>query len=268
MDDDEEEECVLKKNAISVAFKKLPKVLEKKFKDDSKYCTLCLFYQYVDPLWDAKEHKEAVKFVTELANKYEVKGRGRCAKEGLNCTLTGPAKGIRKFCKGLRKWNKAFEGTDFKLTDGLSVESKFKRLTIRKVDELVAYGLASQDVTPSLSSFSGSHLEAVEYHEFLKQKDTVVIDVRNAYESAIGHFDPPKGGAELIDPKMRNSRDFAPWLNLPDTKEKLNGKKVMMYCTGGIRCEKATALLNEMTKASEGTFQTQGVYELRGGVER
>ena len=60
---------------------------------------------------------------------------------------------------------------------------------------------------------------------------------------------------------------IAPWLNMPETKKKLNGKKVMMYCTGGIRCERATALLNDMT-AVDPSFKTQGVYELRGGVDR
>jgi len=52
--------------------------------------------------------------------------------------------------------------------------------------------------------------------------------VRNAYESAIGHFQPPPGGAELIDPKMRNSHEFPKWLNMPETKKRLEGKKVMI----------------------------------------
>jgi len=52
---------------------------------------------------------------------------------------------------------------------------------------------------------------------------------------------PPAGGATFLDPMMRNSREFPKWLNAPETKEKLKGKKVMMYCTGGIRCERATA---------------------------
>ena len=62
-----------------------------------------------------------------------------------------------------------------------------------------------------------------------------MIDVRNAYESDIGRIEPPKGGAELIDPQMRNSHEFPKWLNMPETQKKLEGKHVMMYCTGGIR---------------------------------
>jgi len=95
----------------------------------------------------------------------------------------------------------------------------------------------------------------------------VVIDLRNAYESCIGHFDPPKDGATLLDPQLRNSNEFPSWLNSKETQAKLNGKRIMMYCTGGIRCERATALLNELT-ATEPSFKTKGVFELRGGVER
>ena len=67
----------------------------------------------------------------------------------------------------------------------------FRTFTLRKVDELVGYGLGEKAL--SLSRHAGKHLEAVEYHETMKKKD-VIIDVRNAYESAIGHFAPPKDG--------------------------------------------------------------------------
>jgi predicted sulfurtransferase len=101
----------------------------------------------------------------------------------------------------------------------------------------------------------------------LGDKDTVVIDVRNYYETCIGRIEPPKGGATFLDPQMRNSREFPKWLNAPETKEKLKGKKVMMYCTGGIRCERATALLSQMERA-EDDLQTNGIYHVRGGIDR
>ena len=62
---------------------------------------------------------------------------------------------------------------------------------MRKVDELVAY-LLEGEAAPSLKHSAGTHLEADKYHQMLQQPNTVVIDVRNAYESAIGHFQPPK----------------------------------------------------------------------------
>ena len=123
------------------------------------------------------------------------------------------------------------------------------------------------DKAPSLKKFAGEHLEADEYHKAMQDPDTVVIDVRNAYESAIGAFQPPEGGAKLIDPKMRNSIEFPKWLNSKETQKQLTGKKVLMYCTGGIRCERATALLNQMSTVNE-DLKPKGVYHCRGGIER
>ena len=260
-----ENETPLVQNAKPIIKKPIPPVPA----DLKPGCiTLVLFYQYVEPRWNRKQHKHALKCITELARKHKVMGRARLAPEGLNATMTGPAAGVRSFCQGLREFDKVFDNTDFKFTDDMAYEQRFKALSIKKCGELVAYGLEG-DIAPSLVN-GGQHLEATDYHKMLADKKgppTVVIDVRNAYESAIGHFQPPPGGAELLDPKMRNSNDFPYWLNLPETREKLNGKRVMMYCTGGIRCERATALLNEVT-ATDPTFKTQGVYEMRGGIER
>jgi len=230
-------------------------------------CTICLFYQYKEPSWTTKEHKAALNKVQELASAHKITGRGRCAPEGLNCTLTASANDIRAFCYSMRKWDPdTFNQTDFKLEDGISNQNRFRTFTLRKVDELVGYTLDGIRA-PSLNRHSGKHLEAMDYHEQMKQKDTVIIDVRNAYESDIGHFQPPKGGAQLLDPKMRTSGDFPKWLNAPETKEKLKNKTVMMYCTGGIRCERATALLNQITDAEE-DFKTKEVVMVRGGIER
>lgn len=229
-------------------------------------CTICLFYQYKEPAWKTKEHKAALNKVTELATFYKVTGRGRCAPEGLNCTLTASANDIRAFCYALRQWDPDFHATDFKLEDGVPNKNRFRTFTLRKVAELVGYALDGVKA-PSLNRHSGRHVEAPEYHKQMQQKDTVIIDVRNAYESDIGHFNPPEGGAQLLDPKMRTSQDFPKWLNAPETKEKLKNKTVMMYCTGGIRCERATALLNQITDAEQ-DFKTKGVVMVRGGIER
>jgi len=145
--------------------------------------------------------------VQELGREHSVTGRGRCAMEGLNCTLTGSAQGLRSFCQGLRDWNKLFMECDFKFTDGLDAKKKFKALTIRKVDELVAYGLEGS-YAPSLKRNAATNLNADEYHKMMADPDAVIIDVRNVYESAIGHFQPPDSGAELIIPPVRHSFEF------------------------------------------------------------
>mmetsp|Transcript_26043 Transcript_26043/g.44245 ORF Transcript_26043/g.44245 Transcript_26043/m.44245 type:complete len:564 (+) Transcript_26043:25-1716(+) len=233
----------------------------------NKYCTICLFYQYKEPSWTTREHKAALNKVQQLAKQYAITGRGRCAPEGLNCTLTASANDIRAFCYALRAWDPdLFNPTDFKLEDGVDDSKRFRTFTLRKVDELVGYTLDGVRA-PSLNRHAGRHLEAPDYHKQMQQKDTVIIDVRNAYESDIGRFAPPAGGATLLDPKMRTSSDFPKWLNAPETKEQLKDKTVMMYCTGGIRCERATALLNQITDA-EPEFETKGVVMVRGGIER
>merc|ERR1711966_93879 len=101
----------------------------------------------------------------------------------------------------------------------------------------------------------------------MQDPEAVIIDGRNKYESDIGNFQPPENGAKLIDPKMRNSIEFPKWLNSEETQKQLQGKEVLMYCTGGIRCERATALLNQITEATKG-FETKGVTMVRGGIER
>ena len=132
--------------ARSVIHKPLPPLptAQQPDADGNSPVTLLLFYQYIEPAWTPKEHKAAVKFVLKLGRETEVCGRGRCAAEGLNCSLTGSAEGIRAFCEGLRRWKPIFLETDFKLTDGVPHAQRFKALTIRKTDELVAYGLAGE----------------------------------------------------------------------------------------------------------------------------
>jgi len=76
----------------------------------------------------------------------------------------------------------------------------------------------------------------------MKDDNAVMIDVRNYNESVIGRFDPP--GDKVLDPKMRKSTEFPQWVQ--DHYDQLQGKKVLMYCTGGIRCERASAYLTSI----------------------
>ena len=222
------EESILHENAKSVAGNPLPAIPE----EHKNAGTILLFYQYKEPIWTNKQHKQVLKDVIALGQKHNITGRGRVAPEGLNCTLSGRPQDIRNFCSGLRKYDALFQNTDFKLTDGIPISQLFKSLSIRKTKELVAYGLAGDEKAPSLTKFAGKHLEAIDYHKAMEDKNTVIVDGRNAYESNIGNFQPPSGGAELIDPQMRNSIEFPKWLNDERTQKKLNGKKVLMYCTG------------------------------------
>ena len=133
-------EVIITENARPVCHKPLPP-LDPSISPTSTGSIL-LFYQYIEPEWTKSEHKTSLKKVIEIGTKFNIKGRGRVAKEGLNCTLTGNPNDIRSFCYGLREWNDVFNETDFKITDDVPLDKMFKSLSIRKTNELVAYGLA------------------------------------------------------------------------------------------------------------------------------
>ena len=200
--------------------------------------TLLLFYQYVEPPWSDVVYKQVLKEVEPLAHALGVTGRMRIAKEGFNCTLTTTSEdaqsSMRAFCTALRRWKpECFRPTEFKLTHHLPDAQRFGSLKIIPVTELVHYGLDGPKAPP-IQLYSGVHLEPQQYHQQLADPDTVVIDVRNHYEANIGRFDPPAKGNphKFLDPKMRKSTEFPVWLDSEETREKLRGKNVAMYCTG------------------------------------
>jgi predicted sulfurtransferase len=203
-----------------------------KGKDDG--VSLVLFYQYVEPPWTPAQHRAALTWAKETGDRLGLGGRMRIAREGFNCTLTGTYDAARLWCKELRDYcPEFFSSTEFKITDFLPKKQMFSKLHCFSVDELVNYGFTKTNLPPPPLSKVGAHLEPEEYHKKIQEKDTVIIDVRNHYEAAIGHFRPPEGGAKLIDPLMRKSTEFPCWLDKPETKEQLRGKQVLMYCTGG-----------------------------------
>ncbi|KAL9179614.1 hypothetical protein ACHAXT_008904 [Thalassiosira profunda] len=245
--------------------------------------TLLLFYQYVEPPWDDEQFQTAFRYVNDRGNHHGITGRMRVSREGLNCTLTGSHDGIRGWCADMRKFDGGrgkvdpstgekvteFANTEFKLTDDLPPKQRFPKLHAFEVVELVNYGLAGSRA-PEIAKHGGTHLEPTAYHQKMCEKDTVIIDVRNHYEANIGRFDPPEGGAKMIDPMMRKSTEFPVWLDKKETKEMLRGKQVLMYCTGGVRCERASALLKQKIEREEDTKELgiKGVYQLQGGVDK
>jgi predicted sulfurtransferase len=308
----QDEVMVVPDNSTSMAGRPLPPLpCHYDVTNSDTMGSILLFYQYKEPMWTESEFHKVLKKFLALGNQHEITGRGRIATEGVNCTLTGASPNIRAFCRALREQldTELFRETDFKITDNVPKSQLFKSLSMRKTDELVAYGL-EKEKAPSIKKFGGIHLNALDYHKALQDPNTVVIDVsdsqttvsdrswnphfshmcpldqvRNQYETAIGTMKPPPGGARLIDPKLRNSHEWPKWLAAKETQQQLHGKKVMMFCTGGIRCERAAALVNQMALVSSADnrhggaggkdadadtqpFQPQGVYHMQGGIER
>jgi predicted sulfurtransferase len=231
--------------------------------EEGSEISLLLFYHYVQPQWNEGQKAKAIAFVEKQGASLTLGGRCRVACEGFNATISGSYNDVRKFSEGLIEFEADFKRADFKYIDELKPDRAFKDLKVLPVKELVFYGIDNQHTL----GMGGTHLEPKEYHQKLSEagEDTVVIDVRNGYEYDIGRFEGQEavGGAELLNPEMRKSTDFPDWINKEETKKKLEGKQVLMYCTGGVRCERASALLQR-----EYGDKLKGVYQLQGGIEK
>jgi predicted sulfurtransferase len=223
--------------------------------------TIVLFYQYVQPLWSEKRKLTAIRFLEQLGARLNIGGRLRVGREGINATVSGTDAGVRKFTQDLANLDEIFKTTDFKFIQNQKADRAFKDLKVLPVKELVFYGIAAEE---NLGE-GGVHLPPDQYHHYLGQSDSIVVDIRNAYESDIGNFGGQQktGGATLLVPEVRKSTDFPAWMKSADTKEKLAGKNVLMYCTGGVRCERASAFLKQQLGDS-----VQGVFQLQGGIEK
>lgn len=187
-----------------------------------------LFYKFVrieDPAAFTAEH---LQYCKELG----IKGRILIAAEGINGTLSGTVEQTEKYMNDLRA-NPLFADIVFKIDEAEG--HVFKKMFVRHKKELVTFRV-DQELDPNV--ISGKRLSPVEFYEQLQRDDVIVLDGRNDYEYDIGHF----RGA--IRPDIESFREFPEWIrqNLSEYKD----KKILTYCTGGIRCEKLTGfLLNE-----------------------
>ncbi|USK48301.1 rhodanese-related sulfurtransferase [Bacillus sp. CMF12] len=199
-----------------------------------------LYYMYVpieDPEEFAKEHKA---FCNELG----LKGRILVANEGINGTVSGPVEQTDRYMEAMKQ-DPRFAEMVFKIdeADGHA----FPKMKVRARSELVTLRL-EDDVNPN--ELTGKYLEPKEFFERLQDEDTIVLDARNDYEYDLGHF----RGA--IRPDIKNFRDLPDWVR--ENKELLGDKKIITYCTGGIRCEKFSGWL-----VKEGF---EDVAQLHGGI--
>ncbi len=178
--------------------------------------------------------------------KLNVLGRIYVSCEGINAQLSIPAKAFTAFKEHLDSISFL---TGVRLNIAIEQDNKsFLKLKIKVRDKIVADGL--NDDTFDVTDI-GTHLKAKDFNTLIDQDDTILVDMRNHYESEIGHFD----GA--ITPDVDTFRDSLPIIE-EDIKEHKESKNLVMYCTGGIRCEKASAY-----------FKHKGfknVYQLEGGI--
>ena len=171
-----------------------------------------------------------------------LRGRVIISKEGLNGTLCGLKENCKSYIAKIRK-DKRFNSIEFKIQS--HTNNIFPKLQVRLKKEIVLSKLKPLHTYKQ----KGIYLVAEDFDNLRNQQDTLLLDVRNDYEYEIGRF---KGSFHL---SISNFRDFQCRI---DTIRKTRHKKIITYCTGGVRCEKATALLIEKG--------FKNVYQLKNGI--
>jgi UPF0176 protein len=201
---------------------------------------ILLYYHYVwleDPAQFRDEHKS-------LCDSLDLRGRIIVAHEGINGTVSGTLENIAKY-QDIMRFDHRFEGMPFKVDK--HHEHAFPRMSVKVKKELVNLSLNS-DINPL--EVTGKHLKPKDFYEAMNDDNTIVLDARNDYEYDLGHF------KNAIRPDIRNFRDLPAWIKENDAL--LKNKKILTYCTGGVRCEKFSGWLLE-----EGY---EDVNQLEGGI--
>jgi UPF0176 protein len=193
--------------------------------NEQKPYRILLFYKYI-PIENHEEFAaEHLKFCKELG----VKGRILVAPEGINGTLSGTIEQTDIYMETMHK-DPRFSDLWFKIdeADGHA----FKKIFVRPKKELVTWRL-EEPIDPN--KLTGKYVSPKEWYELIQRDDVVIIDGRNDYEYEIGHF------RNAIRPGVSSTREFPEWIrkNLSQYKD----KKILTYCTGGIRCEVLSGLL-------------------------
>jgi len=179
----------------------------------------------------------------ELCVAQDVKGTLLLAGEGVNGTIAGRRSGIDAVIAHLRALP---GGEELEWKEATSHVPPFPRMKVKIKREIVTMG--QPDVDPA--SKTGNYVDPADWNALIKSPDVAVIDTRNDYEVAIGTFE----GA--IDPQTKSFGEFPEWW--AQNKERFHNKKIAMFCTGGIRCEKSTNYL-----LGQGVDE---VYHLKGGI--
>jgi UPF0176 protein len=172
-----------------------------------------------------------------------VKGTLLLAREGINGTIAGAPTAIDAVLEHIRTLPGC---ADIEVKDSRAGTMPFHRMKVRLKREIVTMG--QPDIDPLTGT--GQYVQPADWNALIAQPDTVVIDTRNDYEVKVGTF------TGAIDPATKSFSDFPAWFRAH--RDELEGKRIAMFCTGGIRCEKSTAFLK-----AEGVDE---VYHLEGGI--
>lgn len=202
--------------------------------------TVAALYHFA-PLPDASARREALH---DFCAERGILGTLILAHEGINGTVAAQDRdAILDLIAHLRGWP-GFEALEWK--ESAAEAAPFRRLKVRLKREIVTMGQPDVDPLGQV----GTHVDPAAWNALIEAPDVAVIDTRNGYEVAVGSFE----GA--VDPGTASFREFPDWWEA--NRAALAGKRIAMFCTGGIRCEKSTSFLK-----AQGVEE---VYHLKGGV--
>jgi UPF0176 protein len=204
-----------------------------------KNIIIAAFYKFT-PIEDFEERRELyLQKMHDLA----LKGTLILAAEGINGSFAGPREAMDAFYNFLRS-EPGLQGLEFRET--YDEKNPFDKAKVKLRKEIVTMGIDNVDPNQTV----GEYLSPEEWDKLIQDPEVVLIDTRNFYEYELGTF------KNAINPETDNFRDFPDYVNseLKDKKD----KKIAMFCTGGIRCEKSTAYLKNMG--------FEKVYHLQGGI--
>lgn len=206
---------------------------------------IILFYKYIDIV----NPIAICDWQRELCQKLDLKGRILIAPEGINATVGGKPEQVDSYITAMRT-HELFHDIDFK--ESFANGACFPKLKVKVRKEIVNLGIDTQKVR---ACDGGKHITPQQAHELITNKtnDLVILDARNAFEARIGKF------VDAIVPNIEYFRELPEYLD--NNEDLFRNKKVLMYCTGGIRCERASAYLKSKNIAKE-------VYQINGGIHR
>tara|TARA_Y100000389_G_scaffold62745_1_gene58864 strand:+ start:3916 stop:4749 length:834 start_codon:yes stop_codon:yes gene_type:complete len=182
-------------------------------------------YKFI-PITDRKSLQEKI---LKHSNKLSLKGTVLISEKGLNFSIAGENEAIQDFIKFLRS-DKRFSEIDIKTT--YNEYQPFRKMLVRIKKEIISMGI--DEIDPS--TFTGEKITPKELHEKLNNnEDIILLDTRNEYEVRLGTFE------DAVDLNLDSFRDFPNKIMSLD--QKMKNKEIVMFCTGGVRCEKASALM-------------------------
>ncbi len=204
----------------------------------SKFLTAAL-YKFVS----LPDYKDLQQPILDACVQHNIKGTLLLAKEGINGTIAGEPANIRAILTYLHQYP---QFSDLEHKESYADSHPFYRMKVKLKKEIVTMGV--KDVDPN--QVVGTYVKPEDWNALISDPDVILLDTRNDYETHIGTF---KGA---IDPKTTTFREFPQYVE--QNLDKNKNKKVAMFCTGGIRCEKASSYMKQQG--------FEEVYHLQGGI--